>query len=376
MELEEITRAEKHVEEEEIVFQKLIEEREEKLSNALQLSEKFAKLKTEVTEEYEKRTAEIRKLKSDIESFREKLREYTQYKDFLTGLAPATWREQQTQKKEQRRIAKLESLKNAGTDQSQKEKKKRKHSTKPKKPPQKQHKKGSKKSGQDTCPKVEFSDSDEEPEIYFTDPMDVMTALDELMEEDLFHIQDFQDTEEDMTRIHKVLQQTKTETTTLMQQGNENIETLKANIKTAEEIASDLELKSRLFSYGEYSVNQDKMIKSLHEKVKKVYEKCVDDVDTSTLSMLTSMEHKVEEIMQLIEELPPGMMLLEKQILERQMRMERQKRAAERAAADIKRITTRKLVYRSQPPKLKKKDSSRQLSMVTKEQLEAEYYFS
>ncbi|KAI1882218.1 hypothetical protein AGOR_G00248420 [Albula goreensis] len=249
----------------------------------------------------------------------------------------------------------------------------------------------SKKSGQDTCPKVELSDSDEEPEIFFTDPMDVMTALDELMEEDLFHIQDFQDTEEDMTRIHKVLQQTKTETTTLMQEGNENIETLKANIKTAEEIASDLELKSRLFSYGEYSVNQDKMIKSLHEKVKKVYEKCVDDVDTSTLSMLTSMEHKVEEIMQLIEELPPGMfdaiertreterrqkMLLEKQILERQMRMERQKRAAIRAAADIKRITTRKLVYRSQPPKLKKKDSSRQLSMVTKEQLEAEYYFS
>ncbi|KAJ8373520.1 hypothetical protein SKAU_G00041000 [Synaphobranchus kaupii] len=407
MELEEITLAERHVEEEEMVFQKLIEEKQEKLTEALQLyvslyrflfaitanrlmiiikalvtdkSEKYSKLKTAVTEEYEKKTAEIRKFKSDIESFREKLREYTQYKDFLMGLAPATWREQQEIQKEERRRAKNERLKREESELSGKGKKKKKHMSKAKKCPLKLHKKSSKKSSREDqsgrLDRDDISDSDEEPVIFFTEPMDVLTALDKLMEEDLFHIQDFQDTEEDMNRIHKVLLQTKTEMTTLLKNGNEHIEKLKADIKVAEEIASDLELKSKLFSYGEYSVNQDKMIKNLHDKVKKVYEKCMEEVDSSTLSMLTSIEHKVEEIMQLIEELPPGMfdaiertreterkakMLLEKQLLDKQLRLDRQRRAAERAASDIKRMTCRKLMYRSQPPKIKKKDPNRLL---------------
>ncbi|KAJ8411319.1 hypothetical protein AAFF_G00173250 [Aldrovandia affinis] len=395
-ELEDIALAERHVEEEEIVFEKLIDEREEKLASALQLSEKYFKMKTQVMEEYEKMTAEVRKLKSDIESFRERLREYTEYKDFLTGLAPAAWREQLALRREQRRQAKLESQKSA-MDLAQKGKKKKaKHVTKAKKPPQKQPKKSAKKSVQEEPSdphqsKAEISDSDEDPEIYFVDPTDIMTALDDLMEEDLFHIQDFQDTLEDMNRIDKILNQTKTETTMLLKKGSEDIKRLNADIGTAEEIASDLELKSKLFSYGEYSVNQDKMIKRLHKEVKMVYDKCMEDVDTSTLSMLSSLEHKVEEIMQLIEELPLGMfdaiertreterrqkMLMEKQQLEKQSQIERQRRAAERAASEMKKVTTRKLMYRSQPPKIKKRDSNRLQVKVTQAEKDAEYFFT
>ncbi|XP_061088866.1 cilia- and flagella-associated protein 100-like [Conger conger] len=235
------------------------------------------------------------------------------------------------------------------------------------------------------------SDSDEEPVIYFSEPQDVMLALDKLMEENLFHIQNFQNSEEDMNRVHKVLHQTRTKLTTVMETGSENIEKLKVDIKVAQEIASELELKSKLFSYGEYNVNQDKMIKQLHDQVKTVYERCVEEVESSALSMIACIEQKVEEIMQLIEELPPGMfeaiertreterrakMLLEKQLTEKQRQMERRRLAAERAASDIKRMTSRRLVYRSQPPKMKKKDSRRLLVKLTQEQLDAEYYFT
>ncbi|XP_036375564.1 coiled-coil domain-containing protein 38-like [Megalops cyprinoides] len=314
LELQKICYAETHVEEDELFFQEIIKEKEQKLSDALEL---------------------------DIESYKEKLTEYTQYKDFFTGLAPATWREEQKMKREQRRAPKPKEEEAQKTKQADSAKGRVKKSGCEQKKPAPE------------APKPEKSDSDEEPEIYFTDPMEVMTALDELMEEDLFHIQDFQDTEEDMTRIHKVLHQTETDTQTTMQNLHEQIEKLKTEIQAAEDMASDLELKSRLFSYGEYNVNQDKMIRCLHDKVKNVYAKCVDGVESSTLSMLTSIEDKVEDIIERIEELPPGVadaierareterrqkMQEMKQLMEKQAQQERMRRATERALADIKKL--------------------------------------
>ncbi|KAG7454631.1 hypothetical protein MATL_G00261870 [Megalops atlanticus] len=366
LELQKICYAENHVEEDEIFFQEIIKEKEQKLSDALELAENLAAVKTEVTQEFEKRTADIRKLRSDIESYKEKLTEYTQYKDFFTGLAPATWREEQEMKRKQRRAPKLKEEEAQKTKQADSAKEGKttkcplKSTCRTKKPPQKHHhKKSVKKSSCEQkkpapeAPKAEKSDSDEEPEIYFKDPMEVMTALDELMEEDLFHIQDFQDTEEDMTRIHKILHQTEADTQTTMQNLHEQIKKLKTDIQAAEDMASDLELKSRLFSYGEYNVNQDKMIQCLHDKVKKVYAKCVDGVESSTLTMLTSIEDKVEDIIERIEELPPGVadaierareterrqkMQEMKLLMEKQAQEERTRRATERALADIKKL--------------------------------------
>uniref|UniRef100_A0A673ZLR3 Uncharacterized protein n=1 Tax=Salmo trutta TaxID=8032 RepID=A0A673ZLR3_SALTR len=130
----------------------------------------------------------------------------------------------------------------------------------------------------------------------------MLNLLTDLEEQNLSYIQNFQETEEVMDEIRKTIQNS--EARILLQQ----VDILKNTIQREEEKTSELELKSRIFSYGEYRADkQDVMLNVLHKKVKEVYRVCMGEVDSniSTLHMLANIESRMQDVMDRLETLPP-----------------------------------------------------------------------
>ncbi|MGH0165489.1 UNVERIFIED_CONTAM: hypothetical protein FKN15_051624 [Acipenser sinensis] len=168
------------------------------------------------------------------------------------------------------------------------------------------------------------SDSDEEFELYFKDPKEMLNILTELEEQNLSYIQNFQETEEAMEEIRMNVRITKErmnyETEILKQQ----IAMLKATIIREEEKASELEFKSRIFSDGEVnSQKQDHILNILNKKVDDVYKSCIGDVPAkiSTLQMLTSIENRMEELLESLETLPRDKVEAVERSKEKEMRL-------------------------------------------------------
>ena len=178
------------------------------------------------------------------------------------------------------------------------------------------------------------------------------------------------------------------ETEVLKQQ----IAVLEGAIQREDERAKELELRSKMFSFGEYKADeQEKMLQQLNKKVEEVYRSCIGDneANISTLQMLTNIENRLEELFVTIETMPADKVAEAEKAKEKERRMrlreekldqqrrnqeERLRRALERAKADIKRKTGKPLVFRSQPPQMKKKDDGDE-QQANKEEEEMAYFF-
>uniref|UniRef100_F7DVN2 Cilia and flagella associated protein 100 n=1 Tax=Monodelphis domestica TaxID=13616 RepID=F7DVN2_MONDO len=142
--------------------------------------------------------------------------------------------------------------------------------------------------------------------------------------------------------------------------------TLMSSIAKEEEIAADLQLKSRVFSFGEYKGDYQQDVGQSEQKVVEVYRKCIGDCESSlgTLQMLTIIEHQLDELLENLERVPAWKieqvekakekerrirLREEKMKLLKEMQEERLKKALARAQATIKKKTGRKLMYRSEP---------------------------
>ncbi|KAF7462532.1 Hypothetical predicted protein [Marmota monax] len=83
---------------------------------------------------------------------------------------------------------------------------------------------------------------------------------------------------------------------------------LKANCVREEEKAAELELRSRLFSFGEFnSEAQEKLIDSLSKKINQVYKVCIGDAEVGSLNAvqkLVKVESRLVELSDLIESIP------------------------------------------------------------------------
>uniref|UniRef100_A0A674J1Y0 Cilia and flagella associated protein 100 n=2 Tax=Emydidae TaxID=8476 RepID=A0A674J1Y0_9SAUR len=160
-----------------------------------------------------------------------------------------------------------------------------------------------------------------------------------------------------------------------------------------EETAADLELKARVFSFGEYKADvQDKMLVSLNKKVTEVYRRCIgeNEANLGTLQLLTVIEHQLDDLLECLERVPQTKieqaekakekerrmrMRDEKVRQQRQLQEERVQRALARAQADIKKKTGRKLMFRSEPVPIKEKEDEDQ-GLIDQEKEEALYYFT
>uniref|UniRef100_A0A8C3WFB8 Cilia and flagella associated protein 100 n=1 Tax=Catagonus wagneri TaxID=51154 RepID=A0A8C3WFB8_9CETA len=147
------------------------------------------------------------------------------------------------------------------------------------------------------------------------------------------------------------------------------ISTLLLSIAKEEETAAELELRARVFHFGEYKGDQeDKLLESLNRKVLAVYRHCVggqQEASPGTVQMLATIEHQLDELLESLEHVPQAKieqaekakekerrlrLREEKAKLQKALQEERLQRAQARAQAEIKRKRGRRLLGRSRPP--------------------------
>ncbi|XP_071960569.1 cilia- and flagella-associated protein 100-like isoform X2 [Antedon mediterranea] len=390
--------AEQYLEEDAAMFDEFLKENDKNSVEAIKVAEAETKAKLEKVNEIKKINSQIMAIRSEISKNEDLLKEYQLYKKFLDSLTPEEWiNERKTQRKEKK--------KKKHVDRGQTSVVKRKVETASIRSSASRNsiKKGS--AGKRSVGKSSVinetesvnSDSDyssdEEPELYFSDPQQLLDIFQELEEQNLSLIQNSQETEESLEEIRQTIQSTHTkmDRETEILKGQINI--LRLTIEREEEKAKELEHKSKMFSFGEFkSEDQEEMLESLNKKVEEVYRNTIGDneANISTLQMLTNIENRLEELFESIEMMPQEKVEAAEKAKEKERRLrlreekleaqrlhqeERVRRALERAQADPKKSTGRKLVFRSEPPQTKRK-VDRSKEKQNKEEEELQYYFT
>ncbi|XP_053884444.1 coiled-coil domain-containing protein 38 [Malaclemys terrapin pileata] len=218
-------------------------------------------------------------------------------------------------------------------------------------------------------------DTDMVPEIYFTDPKQLLQIFTELEEQNLALIQNNQDLDETMDELEQMAKIIKAKLDEKVSVVVGHKEILKAACISEEEKRTDLALRAKMFSFGEFNPEiQDKMLHSLTKKVAEVYRVSVGEVDTSSINsiqMLRRIENRIEELCELLESVPKeNIEAIEKsKMKERRQRLREEKKKQEtklqeerlqcslkRATAAPKKKMGRKLVFRSQPPEIRREE--------------------
>nr|XP_006078867.1 cilia- and flagella-associated protein 100 isoform X1 [Bubalus bubalis] len=238
------------------------------------------------------------------------------------------------------------------------------------------------------------SDDGEELELYFTDPQQLLDIFTKLEEQNLSLVQNTQEMEEALEELSFTLKNTQTRMDQEVNQLKQWITTLMMSIAKEEETAAELELKARVFHFGEFKGDQeDKLLESLNCKVLDVYRHCVGGQQESslgTVQMLATIEHQLDELLENLERVPPARieqaekakekerrlrLREEKAKLQKQLQEERLLRAQARAQAEVKKKRGRRLVWRSRPPALKTKEQSKH-ELMDKDREEHLFFFT
>ncbi|XP_053544950.1 cilia- and flagella-associated protein 100 [Bombina bombina] len=414
-----LERAEQYLEEDAVQFDKFLKQNDQNSVDALKLAENETKLKMEKVSEIKKLTAQMMNIKSDISKCEEILHEYLMYKKFLFRLSPKEWRDTIQQKRGERMksVVSFPKEEKSGsevkgslsptpgkkpdsrmTGYSMQSRDSTRESRRLSRPSNKTL--GSKKMStttllpeeKDNSDTSHLSESEEEPELYFTDPQQLLGIFAELEEQNLSLIQNSQETEEALEEIRQTIASTEEKMEKETKDLKDNIEQLKAMIAHEEEKAADLEFKSRVFAFGQHkSDDQEKTLLSITCKVEEVYRACVGEnqANLDALQMLAVIEHQLEKLLDKIEMIPQQRIEVAEKAKEKERRLklreekikqqklhqeERLRKALERAQADPKKTTGKKLMPRSEPPVLKHKVNKDQ-DKLDREKEEALIFF-
>ncbi|XP_061053380.1 cilia- and flagella-associated protein 100 isoform X4 [Eubalaena glacialis] len=425
----ELERAEKFLEKDAALFDEFLRENNRSSVQALRVAEKEAKAKMEKILEIRDLTTQIMNIKSEISKFEDTLQHYKVYKDFLYKLSPTEWLEEQEGKrsalartKEAVEAFKENALLSALRDRGPEIKGQTglREEQGPRKPTRLlqvtqlrqvpsgtvHHQQGTQPSApgrldprraRSTLPVQEDPDGDGEErelELYFTEPQQLLDVFMKLEEQNLSLVQNTQEMEEALEELSFTLKNTQIRMDREVGQLKQWITTLMMSIAKEEEIAAELELKARIFHFGEYKGDQeDKLLESLNRKVLDVYRHCVGSQQESglgTVKMLATIERQLDELLENLERVPQvrleqaekakekerRLRLREEKLkLQKELQEERLRRAQARAQAEVKRKRGRRLVCRSRPPALKSKEESGPELMV-KGTLEQLFFFT
>ncbi|XP_045322627.1 coiled-coil domain-containing protein 38 [Leopardus geoffroyi] len=417
---QQVIKAEKKLQEDAMAFEEFLRENDQRSVDALKIAAQETINKLQMTAELKKANMEVQAVKSEIAKTEFLLREYTKYGFFLLKLSPKHWQIQQALKKAQMTksresmnvtlpvLTKLNTKKNEGSiEDSRKTSFSDDNSMGRGKPRRKtsftlENKKSSLSnltesiSSEDS---LEFfldddMDYDLEPELYFKEPEELLQVLTELEEQNLTLVQYSQDIDESLEDINKREKLIQDKINSNIAFLLEHKEMLKANCVREEEKAADLELRSRLFSFGEFKSDaQEKLIESLSKKINQVYKVCIGDADVGSLNpvqKLVKVESRLVELSDLIESIPKENVETIERIKQKERRQklredkmkekqrhqeERLKAALERAVAQPKKKLGRRLTYRSKPPSENKHELLLVKDTRTKS-LEEEYFFT
>ncbi|XP_032503190.1 cilia- and flagella-associated protein 100 isoform X5 [Phocoena sinus] len=246
-----------------------------------------------------------------------------------------------------------------------------------------------------TLPVQEDPESDgEELQLYFTEPQQLLDVFVKLEEQNLSLVQNTQEMEEALEELSFTLKNTQIRMDREVSQLKQWINTLMMSVAREEEIAAELELKARIFHFGEYKGDQeDKLLESLNRKVLDVYRHCVSSQQESslgTVKMLATIEHQLNELLENLERVPQVRveqaekakekerrlrLREEKLMLQKQLQEERVQRAQARAQAEVKKKSGRRLMCRSRPPALQSKEAPRH-ELADKDKVEQLFFFT
>lgn len=396
---EKLDLAERYLEEDAAMFDEFLKENDKNSVEAMKTAEDETREKIKKVQEIKKITAQMMSIKSEISKYEEMLKEYQLYKRFLESLTPNDWLDERRKEHEKRREAKRKereknALNKAKATPSDGKLTPSKDSSKSKLFGKKAAPAKDKKAiAEKSEPQEEEESSDEDQDLYFTDPQQLLDIFAELEEQNLSLIQNSQETEEALEEMKQTIKQTKRKMEKETQILKDQIDKLNTAINREESKAKDLKLKAQMFSFGEFKQeDQERMLEELNKKVEDVYRSCIGDneANISTLQMLTNIENRLEELFEMIEMMPQDKVEAAEKAKEKERRLklreekmeqqrlhqeERVRRALERAKAEPKKQLGRKLVVRSEPPRHKKKEDDT-AAQASREEEELAYFFT
>jgi len=215
-----------------------------------------------------------------------------------------------------------------------------------------------------------------EPPMYFTQPSQIMDIFAALEEQNLFLIQNSQDTQYTLDELRQNFKETKLTMDARTGQLQQQIDDLHAQISIEEQQARTLHLKRAIamdasetkeVTSGDLQVEKERLLEELNAKVRTVYEQVLQQSassDTSTLFMLSQLEGKLEVLLAEIEAMPVDYVIKsekqkekvrrerkreEQQALQERQQEERNRRAIERSLQAPKKRTGRQVMCRSRP---------------------------
>ncbi|XP_017371632.1 coiled-coil domain-containing protein 38 [Cebus imitator] len=417
-----LEKAEKKLQHDALAFEEFLRENDQESVDALKLAAQETINKLQMTAELKKASMEVQAVKSEIAKTEFLLKEYMKYGIFLLQLSPKHWQIQQALKRAQasksqaninlpKILTKLslhsskkegileesggtavlsEGASQVGDGQAEPSR------SLTRTPEKKKSKLAESFSSEDS---LEFllddeMDFDLEPVLYFKEPEELLQVLRELEEQNLTLFQYSQDVDENLEEVNKrekiIQDKTNSNIEFLLEQGK----MLKANCVREEEKAAELQLRSRLFSFGEFNSDaQEILIDSLSKKISQVYKVCIGDAEDDALNpvqKLVKVESRLVELCDLIESIPKENVEAIERMKQKERRQkfrdekmrekqrhqeERLKAALEKAVAQPKKKLGRRLVYRSKPPSGNKQQLPLVNETKTKSQ-EEEYFFT
>lgn len=397
--------AEQYLEEDAAMFDEFLKENDKNSVEAIKIAEAETKLKLEKVAEIKKINAQMMAIKSEISKNEDTLKEYMLYKQFLDSLTPQEWRDDRRKIKDEKK-----ELRSKPKERSSMSKKKMsiigsERGSNSSRSSRKESRAGSKQGGSPQSKRndaddasssiyeTDEDDSDNEPELFFSDPQQLLDIFAELEEQNLSLIQNSQETEEALEELRQTIKHTQERMNRETEILKGQIDFLNDAINREEERAKELEMKSKMFSYGEFKAeDQEKMLQMLNKKVEDVYRNCIGDneANISTLQMLTNIENRLEELFEQIEMMPPERVEMAEKAKEKERRMrlreekmeqqrlhqeDRVRRALERAQAEPKKKTGKPLMFRSEPPQTRRKQQDAEKKQ-DKEEEELKYFFT
>ncbi|XP_029367843.1 cilia- and flagella-associated protein 100 [Echeneis naucrates] len=358
-----------------LIFEEFLRENEKKSVEARLFYEREAKSKEEKIAEIKKLTVEIGAIKSETAKLEEILMDYKRYKELLFKLSPPEWQEAQKAKALKAKVLSDKDMQN-------------KQKLKPQVSAFTNGKYSSLETESETIRETRVSSShsdtvinsdldndsseyEDEPELYFSDPQQLLDVMTELTEQNLSLIQNTTRVEVTMEGLRKSVETTRKKIETVEEKLNLKIKEITKKID--KERARNNKLRQHVQLHLSLDIeDQDVMLDALSEKVSEVHRCCVDGrvTNLSTLEKLANIEERTALVLQGLESLPEHILETikrikdserrarereEKQREQREKQKERMRKYMERSLADSKKTSGRKLMPRCMPvaPKVK-----------------------
>ncbi|THD28514.1 Coiled-coil domain-containing protein 37 [Fasciola hepatica] len=394
--------AEQCLEQDAALFDEFLRDNDKSSVEAIAAAEQESRKRAALSDEIKQLTGQQLKISAEINRLKEILVDYKSYRDFLEKLIPEKLRLQLEGTREERRKAKQhlkdeEQRKSALSRMSQVNKiateqpvrrasilMRRRSSVKLF--PFTRSATAESKTPQPVQQDSSESEDENEEVAFFKSPKEVLEILSDLEEANLRLIQHCQEIQENIDLMKNVTCVTKEKIELDRSHLIKFHHTLEEDIHCQAERTNQLSVNVSDFEFaGMDKGEQEALLNLCHEQIAASYKQCMHktEVSMSSMQMLNDLEQRLIRLIQLIHTLPGDQVKAMLQIKEREHRIhvklekkneqrlhqeERVRRALERAKAEPKKVTGRRLMTRSEPIKKEQTDKRDQEALMREEE--------